>query len=419
MDRHTNRSAAFGELLAMTKGSNLSVTEISNYLIQAKRPLFLMGGGARQLETLSIVDWINSSGIPVAVTWSGTNLCGKLKNYCGVVGQFGRPAANSALHESDFAIALGSRLPNTVTGANKSLLMNKIVHVDVDPQELRLSRDSIGSHSILSDSEVFLNNLSKELKSSDLMSSDRWRAWRNLLTDRQTSEMSALQGAQGKTPAGLANSHSAVSAFLRDAKADDVLVIDGGGTALYSGFQAAPLDRFHRVVSLNAISSMGTAPGQMVGSLKATSSGRVIGLIGDGSFVMALNALPSISSEPRALLIVISNGGYLAIRHTQERFLGRRFLGTWTGDSEKLPSVRELAGSLGFNYVKYSESDTPGIQSVMDRFKETSKATVLEIFTDVQQPPLWSTSSRLDPQTRRVSPLPLSSMDYLGKESND
>lgn len=403
----------------MTNGSNSSVKEIANYLIQAKRPLFLMGGGIRKLEDLSILDWINSSGVPVAVTWSGTNLCGKLKNYCGVVGQFGRPAANSALHESDFAIALGSRLPNTVTGGNKSLLMNKIVHVDVDPQELKLSRDSMGSQSFLCDTEVFLSDLSQELDASDLASLDLWRAWRNLLTDRQKSDMAALQGAQDKAPAGFSNSHSAVSAFLGDAKTDDILVIDGGGTALYSGFQAAPMDKFLRVVSLNAISSMGTAPGQMVGSLKASSSGRVIGLIGDGSFVMALNALPSISSEPRALLIVISNGGYLAIRHTQERFLGHRFLGTWARDSEKLPSVRELAGSLGFNYVQYSQSETPGIQSVMDRFKETSKATILEIFTDVNQPPLWSASARLDTQTRRLSPLPLSSMDYLGKESND
>jgi len=403
----------------MTKEINSAVKEIANKLTNSQRPLILMGGGIRQLEDSAILDWINSSGIPVAVTWSGANLCGKLKNYYGVVGQFGRPTANSALHESDFAIALGSRLPNTVTGGNKSLLKNKIVHVDVDPQELKLSRDSMGSLPILSDTQVFLRNFSEVLDSSDLISSDRWRVWRNLLNVRQISEMAALESAQDKAPAGFANSHSAVSAFLGDAKAPDILVIDGGGTALYSGFQAAPLNKFSRVVSLNAISSMGTAPGQMIGSLKASSSGRVIGLIGDGSFVMALNALPSIASEPRALLIVISNGGYLAIRHTQERFLGRRFLGTWTSDSEKLPSVRELAGSLGFNYIQYSQSETPGIQSVMDRFEQTSRATILEIFTDLHQPPLWSATLKLDTKTQRLSPLPLSSMDYLGRESND
>jgi acetolactate synthase-1/2/3 large subunit len=297
--------------------------------------------------------------------------------------------------------------------------MNKIVHVDVDPQELKLSRESMGSESILCDAEVFLRDLAEVLESRDLSSSDRLRAWRKVLTDRLISEMGEIQGAQDEASAGLVNSHSAVSAFLRDAKAQDILVIDGGGTALYSGFQAAPLGKFHKIVSLNAISSMGTAPGQMLGALKASSIGRVIGLIGDGSFVMALNALPSIASEPRALLIVISNGGYLAIRHTQERFLGRRFLGTWTNASEKLPSVRELARSLGFNYVQYSRSETPGIQSVMERFEQSSKATILEIFTDVNQPPLWSVSSKLDAQTRKLSPGPLSRMDYLGMESND
>jgi len=403
----------------MTTGSSSAVREIAHHLINAKRPLLLMGGGIRQLEDTSILNWINSSGIPVAVTWSGANLCSKLKNYFGVVGQFGRPTANHALHESDFAIVLGSRLPNTVTGGNKSLLMNKIVHVDVDPQELKLSRESMGSESILCDAEVFLRDLAEVLESRDLSSSDRLRAWRKVLTDRLISEMGEIQGAQDEASAGLVNSHSAVSAFLRDAKAQDILVIDGGGTALYSGFQAAPLGKFHKIVSLNAISSMGTAPGQMLGALKASSIGRVIGLIGDGSFVMALNALPSIASEPRALLIVISNGGYLAIRHTQERFLGRRFLGTWTNASEKLPSVRELARSVGFNYVQYSRSETPGIQSVMDRFEQSSKATILEIFTDVNQPPLWSVSSKLDAQTRKLSPGPLSRMDYLGMESND
>jgi acetolactate synthase-1/2/3 large subunit len=222
------------------------------------------------------------------------------------------------------------------------------------------------------------------------------------------NEMLIKAGKRGETP--YLNSHGAVANLLAQVADTDILVIDGGGTALYSGFQAAPLERFRNVVSLNAISSMGTAPGQMIGALEAQPKDRVIGIIGDGSFVMALNALPSISSNSNAFLIVITNGGYLAIRHTQERFLGSRFDGTWNPGKNDLPSVRKISESLGFRYFEYSMESSPPVKEMLNPRITPNAATVIEVYTDPSQEPFWSVDSEIDHRTGKPVPLPLSIM---------
>jgi acetolactate synthase-1/2/3 large subunit len=148
----------------------------------------------------------------------------------------------------------------------------------------------------------------------------------------------------------------------------------------------------------------------MIGALEAQPKDRVIGIIGDGSFVMALNALPSISSSSNAFLIVITNGGYLAIRHTQERFLGSRFDGTWNPGKNDLPSVRRISESLGFRYFEYSMESSPPVEEMLNPRFTPNAATVIEVCTDPSQEPFWSVNSEIDHQTGRPFPLPLSRM---------
>jgi acetolactate synthase-1/2/3 large subunit len=385
--------------------------QVRDRISSAQQPMVLIGGGCRNL-TLSpnLVKNIDSLNIPVAVTWSGSSLSSEFVNYVGVVGQFGRPTANLAFHESDLVLALGSRLPTTVTGQNKTLLKGKIINVDIDPHELELSGGALETTPILMEVPPFIERLFETTLGSADAIARKPNAWLSGLKESFLKETASLRLRRPPQPGARLNSHEAVAALLEGAERKDTIVIDGGGTALYSGFQAAPLEQFGHVVSLNAISSMGTAPGQMVGALNANPESRVIGVIGDGSFFMALNALPTLARNIRCYLIVISNGGYLAIRHTQEKFLGSRFDGTWTPDSSPLPSVRKVSLALGFRYIPLTEGVLDPSRLVFSNQEHGIRATVIEVFTDPNQRAYWSASTRIDEESGNLMTAPLSTM---------
>lgn len=388
--------------------------EVSERASRAKRPFMLFGGGVRNLEPNSpLLGFPAEWAIPTGVTWSGAIEARKLPNFAGVVGQFGRPAANEAFHLADFVICVGSRLSTTVTGQATEELKGKIVHLDVDEEELLASKRKLNTLPIQidlrGDDLQILGGISFPQLDMD---------WLGSVLQSFSDETNQLAGNFSKVRNGFMNSHLAVGFLLSfEGSNESHLVIDGGGTALYSGFQAAPLEKFKSVVSLNAISSMGSAPGQIIGVANATDTGKIFGVIGDGSLFMALNALPEIARNPRVVLIVLSNNGYLAIRHTQQRFLGGRFFGTWSDEADSLPEIEPIVKSMGFSYHRVMN---PGdLEVAKDKMLGGNRETalVIEVFCDPNQPPFWSVSSQIDPDTGRANPLPLSQMAFGGLDA--
>lgn len=385
----------------------------------SSKPALLLGGGAAGLPAEQL-DFLSSLDIPICVTWSAASLASRISNYVGVIGQFGRPVANRAFQESDFALVLGSRLPTTVTGQNRQLLQNRIFQVDLDPSELEISVSRLGSTVVESPVSPVIAGLSAILSDQANARPNPALAWLGgLRNEFELERLTLTHNPVSRVIDGSEYfiSHRAIAGLLEDARSTDYLVIDGGGTALYSGFQAAPLEKFAGVVSLNAISSMGTAPGQMGGVLNATRSGRVVGIIGDGSYAMALNALARIAGDPRAVLIVISNKGYLAIRHTQERFLGSRFTGTWYSGPDELPSISATARALGMNYVSYRGTGVVSDYLIPGSLSGSDSATVIEVQADPDQPPFWSVSTETAENGRPVA-RPLSTMNLLGARND-
>lgn len=398
----------------MGKNENVGIKDVefvADRLRESTSPVLLLGGGTRKL-TQHELDYLSSLGIPICLTWSGAELASKILNYVGIVGQFGRPVANRTLHGSDFVLALGCRLPITVTGQNIEELKNKIAHCDIDSSELMLSKKRLSTKTLKIEASSFVKKLSEIMPEFTSLNID---SWLKITAHKFELERNFLISGLSDTikESNSINSHMAFANLTKHTQHSDYLVIDGGGTALYTGYQAAPFERFAGVAALNAISSMGTAPAQMSGVSNAKPNSLVIGIIGDGSFFMALNALPNIASNRNAVLIVISNRGYLAIRHTQQKFLDSRFDGTWLTPENSLPSIENITNSLGMNYIRYQ----PPYKSVHEILSElnlsSDKATVIEVETNPAQPPFWGVRSHLDEKGRLAS-LPLLEMSYMG-----
>jgi len=129
-----------------------------------------------------------------------------------------------------------------------------------------------------------------------------------------------------------------------------VMVVDGGGTALYTGFQSSVIKLGSRLICSSSMSAMGSGLPEAIGACFANERKLTTCLIGDGSFMLNLQELATIVHHKLPIKIfLIDNGGYLAIRHTQDAFREGRHYGVDNRDLS-FPDFSWIAAAFGIHY---------------------------------------------------------------------
>jgi acetolactate synthase-1/2/3 large subunit len=86
-----------------------------------------------------------------------------------------------------------------------------------------------------------------------------------------------------------------------------------------------------------------------LGALSATNKNRIICLAGDGSIMMNLQDLASLSIyKERLKIFLFNNDGYLSIKQTQNNFFSKEF-GSTKSSGLNLPNFIKVAKAFGFN----------------------------------------------------------------------
>lgn len=184
------------------------------------------------------------------------------------------------------------------------------------------------------------------------------------------------------------------------------MVIDGGGTALYTGFQSSYIKEGSRLICSTAISAMGSGLPEAVGACLANSRRLTTCLIGDGSLMFNLATLETIRNLNLPIKIfVLNNNGYLAIRHTQDGFLGQRHHGTQPPDIS-IPSIGKLAWAFNLPYVQLTDPyEEEKIGAVLD----SPDPVICEVLTPHDQRMVRQGFKEVD---GKFQALPLSEMVY-------
>jgi acetolactate synthase-1/2/3 large subunit len=100
-------------------------------------------------------------------------------------------------------------------------------------------------------------------------------------------------------------------------------------------------------------------------SLPATIGGSValpdrlnICVIGDGSLMMAMHDLVTLSSlNPRARVILLDNSGYSMIRQTQDQWLGSDYHSSSNEGGLHFPKYSSLAEATGYAFINLGPQD--------------------------------------------------------------
>lgn len=129
---------------------------------------------------------------------------------------------------------------------------------------------------------------------------------------------------------------------------NDIIIPDMGQTGCIT-FQRWRLKKGQRLFNGMNHSPMGYSIPASIGAFMAT--GRpVIVIIGDGSLMMNIQELQTISQYNYPIhIFVVNNGGYGMIRQTQDDW--KDYLLQGVGCGFKIPNVRKLAAAFGLKYT--------------------------------------------------------------------
>ncbi len=376
-------------------------------LNQAEKPLLVLGYGVRLAGRSAHLDTLTEQcNLPFVTTWTGADLSTTDNPLnLGIIGMSGQRGANRAVFEADLLICLGTHLsiPHTTTLFKNYAPQAKKIIVNIDADQL----DNLNVNfdvKINEDVNAYLDWLIKrEIKKID---------WPDLASfkDQNWYVPKTIQ---------LPNSNQYVRTLTEQAPDDTCLVVDGGGTALYAGFQSSFLKKNSRIICSSAISAMGTGLAETIGASKFAGFSKFLCVIGDGSFLMNVQDLQTIQQDNINVVIsVINNNGYLAIRHTQKEFLGGRFFGTHPEWKLKMPSIEKIASAFEIPYVRLDRADC--IDSAVQNLLATAGPIICEVVVDEDQDVLFKQGYRANADGT-FSPQPLSEMvpflSSLGAES--
>lgn len=322
--------------------------EVKNCLeliADAKRPLILAGYGIRLAHAEDeFKEIINTFRLPFVSSWNASDIMPTdHKLYNGRPGLAGQRGANLAIQNCDLLLAIGSHLSVALTGTNFSTFAReaRIIMVDIDPVELDFETVRVDL-SVQCDAKAFMKEMLRQsggMKHADI----NW--WYEKCLKYKTYNAIPKEWKEQKD---FVNPYVFVDTLCDKLENNDVIVVDGGGTVVYTSFQAAKVKDGQRLVLSSGICAMGTGLPESIGASFAREGGRTICFCGDGSMQLNIQELQTIVHHNLPIKIFIfNNDGYLAIRHTQDGFLGSNYVGSDKSGGLSLPDFLKVAEAYG------------------------------------------------------------------------
>jgi len=285
-----------------------SQAEINFQLSKAKKPLVIVGSGARKMPL--------ELKVPFLYTWGMKD---KLHNlpYCkGDFGVTGSPNGNRLTKESDLIVMIGTRMDNHQVPDWE----------DFAPQAYKIAIGLEFPHK----AEVIETELNFPLK----LKGRNWGRKEENKTEKPIYRW--------------------VDKLCENSDEGDVIIPDMGQTGCIV-FQRWKPKKDQRLFNGMNHSPMGYS---LPGAIGASLTGRkVISIVGDGSLMMNLQDLQTIGEYNLPVEIyVVNNGGYGMIRQTQKDW--KQYLKQEVATNFDIPDIRKLRDAFGVNIREVRFKDT-------------------------------------------------------------
>jgi acetolactate synthase-1/2/3 large subunit len=347
--------------------STQDVNKIVDILREAKRPLFLIGGGVSRETISKLLPSMTSMQLPVATTFNGADRVGSdFKYYCGRPNWYGMRWANVLLQQCDVLVALGTRLGIQQTGFQwkEFAPVAKIVQVEIDAAELSKGFPDL-ELAVKGDANVVL---SKILEDQTWFNPDAWSEWhkhillvRNLLENVDSANVASE---------GYVELQSFLFELSNYTNEDDIVIPCSSGGSYTGMMQMFRNKTGQKMITNKSLASMGYGLSGAIGAALAFPEKRTILVEGDGGFAQNLQEIGTAASLGLNLKILIAeNQGYASIRTTQKAYFNGNYVGCDAETGLGMPDWTKLFAAYGVEVMSMDQRNlySPEFQEGMTR----------------------------------------------------
>jgi acetolactate synthase I/II/III large subunit len=352
-------------------------------LSTAEKPVLLAGGGVMLSnawqELTALADALQ---IPVVTTMAGKGSIADMHPLSvGAAGRYSRKVANDVLAETDFCLAVGTKLSSMGTDVFKyPRKSTKIVHVDLDPNALgHTYREEV---SMAADAGVALAML-RDAAQSARVNGSSWSAWTEKVQGQVASWHQDLENvSRDPLYEGKLNPYHLMYLLNQHLGADDLLVADTGYMAAWAVtvLQQKKAGRN----TLRAAGSLGWAfPAAFGAKLAVGDSRRVFGLTGDGGIGYHLADFETALRLKLPVTQIVLNNCSLAFEYHVQKYVheemcpeASEFIDVHFAD------VARAFGGFG-ERVTSAEQFIPALR----RAEESGKPAIIDVVVSRELPP--------------------------------
>ncbi|HZQ73357.1 MAG TPA: thiamine pyrophosphate-binding protein [Burkholderiales bacterium] len=369
-------------------------------LSEAVRPVLFIGHGATLSEAGPEITQLQQGyGIPVITSPNGMG-CVPADDplTLGFIGRNGAYPANQAGRHADLVLTIGTRFDDRSSsswhpGYSWNFPKTKLVHVDLDPQEL--GRNYPPTLGIIADAKVFAGQLLQALGAREQRGAvplkKQFLEWRTEVEGWRKEWEAYVRPNFSKATTPL-RPEFVVDALQKVLPDDAILTCDSG--VHHNWFmQFWRPKRAQSMLNSWGYSSMGFGVCSVMGAQLAAPERPCISVCGDGGFSMTPYVVATaVEYDLPCVWVVWNNFSWAAIRDIQVGMFGDRQLGTYFEKNKKPynPDFAAWARACGADGVTVTKSED--LAGALQQAIRNKRPCVLDVHVDAEvRPPSTGT----------------------------
>jgi acetolactate synthase-1/2/3 large subunit len=374
------------------------IEESVKLIRNSKRPIILIGGGivsANGFDELKTL--VEIIGAPVITTMMAKSAFPNDHPLFGWhTGSKGTSCGLELSSKADLIIAIGCRFADETTSSYKhgisfTIPPTKLIQIDIDPSEI--GKNYPVSVGIVGDAKAVIKQLLQKFNElnykvdykntlyySEIQSlKEKWFKFLNDFRD------------DSKTPVMISTALSEIRKFFKK----DAIFISSSGNVQAQMLQEFSFYEPKTCITAGGFSTMGyTLPAAIGVKLGVKDLGKpeteVVGLVGDGDFMMSMQELSTASQLKlkNFFIIIFNNMGWIAIKDLQQAAYGEDR--AWANDFYDIdgnvysPNFAEIAKAFGCFGERISKREE--IITTLEKAAESGKPAIIEILVNREFP---------------------------------
>ncbi|QHJ11720.1 Acetolactate synthase isozyme 3 large subunit [Paraglaciecola mesophila] len=357
------------------KGHSKQIKKASKVLLEAKRPILYVGGGAIAAQASELVTEIAEKlNLPVTSTLMGLGaFSGVHEQSLGMLGMHGTLESNKAMHNADCILALGARFDDRVTNnVEKFCPHATIIHVDIDPASISKtvavhvpvvgSVDQVAKQLLAQMGDI--DTAKQKDKLADWWEQiEQWRG-RNCLDFKKDDKLIKPQ--------------EVIQSVYKHTNGDAYLSSDVGQHQMFAALYY-PFAKPRRWINSGGLGTMGFGLPAAMGVQMAHRDATSVVITGDGSIQMNIQELSTCLQYKLPIKIISLNNRALGmVRQWQDMNYKSRYSSSYM---DSMPDFVKLAEAYGHIGIRVEHPDE--LDAAMERcFAEKDRLVFMDIAVD-------------------------------------